>query len=270
MPCFRSLLSIIAMSHQLLLSSCWMPYIMVDIHLSSVHRCLAFPGSQVSRICCVDLRTLLCCDVSLLLAHYYCNVSPAAIIFLLNDIYHGQCTLLCLHFCLLLPMSLYILSIFELSSGHETQTLWPNSTTQFTHHHVYNTTLQCKDPAAQLHIELHELITGNVTLHPNGTLCFLIAKAFIPLTGSIKIPIQPVLFKSQALILFPGNANQPDYDDNIPLDTHFCIWHCLWHCFQQHQWVHGVPHASSRICEGRVKNVCDRVCLHILSYFFND
>ena len=199
---------------------------MVNVHFSFVHHCLAFSSSPASRIYCVALRTLPCCNVLLLLtAHYYHNVSLAAIVFLLNDIYHGQCTLLiCLHFCLSLPMSLYILGIFELGSGCETQTLWPNSTTQFTHHHVYDTTLQCEDPATQLHIELHEFIAGNVTPCPNSTLCFLIAKVFIPPTGSIKIPIQPVLFESQALILFPGNVNQPDYDDNFPLDTHAYIF----------------------------------------------
>ena len=199
---------------------------MVNVCLSSVHQCFASTGSPASWIYCVALGILPYSDVSLLLAaHYYPNVSPAAIVFLLDDIYHGQCTLLvCSHFCLWQPMSLYILGIFELGSGRETQTLRSNSTTQFTRHHVYDTTLQCEDPAAQFPVELREFIAGNVTPRPNGTLCFLIAKAFIPPTGSIKIPVQPVLFESQAFIPFPGDVNLPDYDDNIPLDTHAYIF----------------------------------------------
>ena len=57
-----------------------------------------------------------------------------------------------------------------------------------------------------------------MTPQPDGTLTFIKAKAFIPPPSSSTD--LPVLFESQALIPFPGDVNLPDYDDNIPLDTH--------------------------------------------------
>lgn len=164
----------------------------------------------------------------MLAAHHNRNVSLAPIVVIVyTPLNHALCTLPSSSLSCLSPpspaMSLFVLGIFELGSGRETQTLRPNST-QYTRHHVYDTTLQCEDPNAQLHVEIREFITGNITPRANGTLCFLISKAFVPPTSSSNNPVQPVLFESQALIPFPGDVNQPDYDDNIPLDTHAYVF----------------------------------------------
>lgn len=61
--------------------------------------------------------------------------------------------------------------------------------------------------------EIREWCPPSVPLHPEYTVAFVVAKAYIPPPGSHPSTVQ---LEAQYLVPFPGDPDAEDYDDRIP------------------------------------------------------
>ena len=86
------------------------------------------------------------------------------------------------------------------------------------HHAVYSSVIQCtlsdvgEQPMA-IPAEIRLWCPPSQPLHPDNTVAFVVAKAYIPSPGSLP---NMALLDALYLIPFPGDADTDEYEDHIP------------------------------------------------------
>ena len=114
--------------------------------------------------------------------------------------------------------SITLTGFFGLLHGKHVSRPKAGNSSVVVHHAVYSSIIQCtlsdvgEQPMA-IPAEIRLWCPPSQPLHPDNTVAFVVAKAYIPSPGSLP---NMALLDALYLVPFPGDADADEYEDHIP------------------------------------------------------
>ena len=189
------------------------------LHSSFVNllSCLPFPVMYVVPFCFCALLFGECIDAPRMDQCRFLSVRMSVAIILFHDhfIHLFQSTAFS---PLCLMSSITLTGFFGLLHGKGVSHPEAGDSSVVVHHAVYSSVIQCtlsdvgEQPMA-IPAEIRLWCPLSQPLHPDNTVAFIVAKAYIPSPGSLP---NVALLDTLYLVPFPGDTDTDEYEDHIP------------------------------------------------------